>query len=231
MQVPAAKALFQKGFAKTARLLLKATFHELYWDLESALAPEALKSHDEGLCFYSNHSSWWDVLVAADISVNHFKLAVMAPMSEVEFKKNPALKYTGIFGVSEGDGPALEEGLKKELFTSHKALWITPQGRFSPNESSLPAFKTGLSRWTKGRGAKRFPVAIHYSFSFHKRPSVFVRIGASVPFKAKASVDQDAETLRKALAQEVKALVRRKAKFEEEYPEPIYSELFQRTFV
>jgi hypothetical protein len=200
--------LVQKGFGKTARLLLKKQFGALYWDSESAHLPNSVFSGQ--VFFVATHQSWWDPLSAAEIAINQFGLRVLAPMEEEAFLSYPSLRYVGVFGVKSGDGPQVEAYLKSE-FQQHPstAVWVTPSGQFWPNELKNPPFKSGISRWSMREGSLRIPTVVHYAFGPEEKPNVFVRLGSAIPWTLGSSVEEDSDRLSQALSFETQALLKK----------------------
>lgn len=176
---PQLSGLVQWGFAVTSIAIIKAKLGGLYLDKDSECSPRALVFKEKiPFFFYSTHSSYWDPVTAAFLSVLYFKKKTVAPMDEKEFLKHTNLKKTGIFGVREGEGGQIErvlKGLWHEM--PELSVWITPQGRFVDNRERQPEFKEGLSRWSLSRTSLRVPIAVDYREDGPKK-GVFFRIGA-----------------------------------------------------
>ena len=205
---PKLQPIAQKGFAMTAHFLLKRQFEALYWDLESHVFPD--RRLNGRAFFVASHPSWFDPLVAAEVAIHHFGLRVLAPMDEEAFRSYPSLRYVGVFGVRSGDGPAVEQMLKREFEVHPKtAVWVTPTGQFWPNERELPTFKQGLSRWSKAPESLRIPTAVHYAFGPQEKPQVFVRLGSPIPRTEADTLDDDSEKLRRGLQSCVEALLKK----------------------
>jgi 1-acyl-sn-glycerol-3-phosphate acyltransferase len=206
--------LFQKGFAKTSRVLLERLFSDIWIDREGAYSQQKGWPDAKPLFLFSTHSSWWDPIAAAFLSVDFLKRRTIAPMSESEFKRYKSLRYAGLFGVSQGDGEKAQRVIEEELEKHPEScVWITPQGQFSPNEVEQPKFKNGLARWALSSSALCVPVAIHYYFGHLPRPFVFYRLGKAVSMETeksaeKPSVERFSEILRKALNEETQELLK-----------------------
>jgi hypothetical protein len=206
---------FQKGFAWTSKLLLEKNFAGMWLDRESAYGgdkpwPRQKNGHCGGVFFYSTHAAWHDPMVFAFLSVMKMQRRMLAPMHEVEFRRYKSLRLSGLFGVTGGDGPWVEGMLEKEFKKNPETcLWVTPQGRFAPNEVAQPSFKSGLSRWSNIAGRMRVPVVVHYQFGSRPKPLIFVRMGKEVPARPKLSIEDDSERLRRSLNSEVKALLKK----------------------
>ncbi len=210
MMNPNLVPFFQKGFAKTSSLLLGRAFSELWFDRESSFSPESgWPDSTKTLFLFATHSSWWDPVAAAFLSVELMGRRTIAPMEENEFKKYRSLKYVGIFGVKPGDGPQVEKVIEEEFLAyPGTCVWITPQAKFCPNEREQPLFKTGLSRWSLSCDSLRLPVSIHYHFAHLPRPFIFYRMGKPVE-KLSDNIKVDSENLRKSLDENTRALMGR----------------------
>ena len=201
--------LFQKGFAKTSRVLLERLFSEVWIDKSGAFSQEKGWPQGGPLFLYSTHSSWWDPIAAAYLSVEFMKRRTIAPMDESEFKRYRSLRFVGLFGVSQGDGEKVHSLIEEQLQQHPKScVWVTPQGKFSPNELDQPKFKNGLARWAQIPGSVCVPVAIHYWFGHLPRPFIFYRLGEAIESIGRsAQPEKYSEQLRKALSKETKLLL------------------------
>ncbi len=206
--------LFQKGFAKTSEVLLGRLFSEVWIDRGGTYSVEKGWPSAKPLFLYSTHSSWWDPIAAAFLAVAQMKRRTLAPMDEREFKRYKSLRFAGVFGVSQGDGEKVQAILEKELQDDPStAVWVTPQGQFSPNELPQPEFKGGLSRWAlRFSGAACVPVSVHYHFGHLPRPFVFFRVGKESAYPQEKDGTEDErrkfnETLRLRLESETKELL------------------------
>jgi hypothetical protein len=189
---------FQKGFGKTCRLMLSRSFAGVFLDSDSHFGPGRWPQGD-GVFFYASHSTWWDPVIAGFLAVELMGLKVIAPMAEDEYKKRLSLKFVGVFGVREGDGPEVESLIQKLKTREPKlAVWVTPQGTFYPNELPQPKFKSGLSRWSRMRGSVRIPVSAHLQFTTRSKPDLFLAVGAPI-LGQDLDLESDSSVLRSAL--------------------------------
>jgi hypothetical protein len=198
---PQLNSVFQKGFAKTARLLLKKDFGGLYLSKESAFGGErAWPSAQTPLFLFANHVAWQDALVGPEICVNQMRRRSLAPMDEAQFESHKSLRYVGIFGVKRGDGPAAQMLIEDE-FRRHPetCIWIHPEGIFQPSYQDCNEFRSGLSRWSNKEGFQRVPVALVYLFGPESKPNIFVKLGANCPPQG-LGIKEDSEFMRSALS-------------------------------
>jgi len=207
-------ALFQWGFAWTSRVLAYRKFSKVVFDSTSPIDfSSTLWKDPRPIFFYSTHESFWDPILAADISVLRCKRRCVAPMAAEQLRKFKSLKRVGIFGVEDGAATAAKEFIDSHIAQSVRpAVWVTPQGCFVPDSTKQPTFKTGLSYWSLSRDCIRIPVAICYSSDLS--PLVSVRLGSpedvvgrSLEYlKDKLELEKDAGRLRVQLESVVRDL-------------------------
>lgn len=197
MIAPEISPVFQKGFAVTARLLLKKSFRGVYLSKSSSVDVQGNGlASGKPLFLYSNHAAYQDALLAPIVCVNLLGRRSIGPMDQKEFQKNKALKHVGVFGVSSGDGPAVELFMR-EQFQKYPStcVWIHPEGEFNASIEKILPFKEGLSRWSNRENHQRVPMAIRYCFGPDTKPAVFLKIGRNCPTR-ELSLKDDSEYLR-----------------------------------
>lgn len=130
---------------------------------------------------YVNHSSWWDGLVAFEISkkVNADSFIMM---EEKQLKKLFLFRLLGAFSVVRENPRQASESLdyaaKLLIENPRRTLWIFPQGKILPNDSRPLNFYRGLARVVEKVGVCRvIPCAIRYEFLGHFKPDIFVKLG------------------------------------------------------
>jgi 1-acyl-sn-glycerol-3-phosphate acyltransferase len=179
---------FEEIFAVYNRNLLRRRFHSL-----NVSGLNFLKSPQTNLPFliYANHSSWWDGLVAFQIS-RRTGADSFIMMEEKQLKKLFLFRRLGAFSVvRENPREAVESinyaaRLLKE--NSNRTLWIFPQGAILPNDKRPLGFYNGVSRVIgKIPRAAAVPLAMRYEFRGEFKPEIFVKIGAP----QLVSVDKD----------------------------------------
>ena len=218
MVEPDLNRLFQWGFAVTAATIIKFRLHGLYVE-QNQPTQNVIRNYPGPVFFYSTHASFWEPVVAAYLTVFHFKKQCIAPMDEKEFNKHPALRKTGIFGINPGEGELVDKLLEKIWAAKpSQSIWLTPQGKFSPNHEPQPKFKPGLSRWSLARECLRLPVAIDYRQG--EAQGIYVRYGDPLPVHhsraaGNPEIAADQELLHQALQENVNVLLshRDKKKF------------------
>ena len=173
---------FESLFAVYNRNLLKRRFNSL--QISNA---EVLESKTPQI-IYLNHSSWWDGLIAFEIS-RAVNADFFIMMEEKQLKKLSLFRRLGAFSVvRENPRQAVESlryaaNLLKEK--PRRTLWIFPQGTILPNDSRPLHFYRGLARIVEKVGeCSVIPCAIRYEHLGHYKPEIFVKVGASDLFKA-----------------------------------------------
>jgi chlorobactene lauroyltransferase len=170
-------AWFEKVFAVYNRNLFKRRFHSL-----KAANFDFLRERDarKPLIIYANHSSWWDGLVAFEIS-RATDLDSFILMEEKHLKKLFLFRQLGAFSVVRDKA---REALKSinysvELLKKNpnRALWIFPQGAIQPNDLRPISFYNGISRIVeKLEECNVVSLAIRYEFLGEYKPQIFVKV-------------------------------------------------------
>lgn len=182
---------FEEIFAVYNRNLLRRRFYSL-----KISGLDFLKSRDGNLPFliYANHSSWWDGLVAFQIS-RETQSDSFIMMEEKHLKKLFLFRRLGAFSVvRENPREAVKSinyaaNLLKE--NPNGTLWIFPQGEILPNDRRPLNFYHGAARAVEKAGQIfTVPLAMRYEFLGEFKPEIFVKIGAP----EFVSVDKSSDT-------------------------------------
>lgn len=183
--------LFEKVFAIYNKNLLKRNFHSF-----NISGLENLINIDASIpcLIFANHSSWWDGLVAFQIS--HFlNLDSYFMMEEKQLKNLPLFRKLGAFSiVREKPREALESvnySVKLLKRISQQTLWIFPQGEILPNDARPFKFFNGVSHIIKKtENCAVVPIALRYEFLGNFKPEIFVQIGEAEIFSSKNGFDK-----------------------------------------
>ncbi len=169
---------FEKIFSIYNRNLLKRRFHALHFAGFENLNE---KSADIPKIIYVNHSSWWDGLVAFQIS-SLLKLNSFVMMEEKQLKRLSLFRKLGAFSVvRENPFKAIKSinyaaDLLKE--NAKSILWVFPQGEILPNDVRPLKFYSGVSRIIQKVGkCLVYPLALRYEFLGDFKPEIFARAG------------------------------------------------------
>lgn len=169
--------LFEKIFSIYNLNLLKRRFFSLK---VSGLDFLFNKDVNVPLIIYCNHSSWWDGLVAFQISYKT-KLDSFVMMEEKQLKKLFLFRKLGAFSVVR-EKP--REALKSVNYAanllqndSSRTLWIFPQGEILPNDLRPIKFYSGLTKIIKNvEKCLVTSLSIRYEFLVEFKPQIFVKI-------------------------------------------------------
>jgi len=135
---------------------------------------------------YANHSSWWDGLVAFEIS-KVLRADSFILMEEKQLRNLFLFRKLGAFSVvRENPRQAVKSlnyavNLLKEK--PSRTLWIFPQGEILPNDLRPLHFYNGLARIIERvQDCSAVPLTIRYEFLKEYKPEIFVKIGESENF-------------------------------------------------
>ena len=170
---------FEKVFAVYNRNLIKRHFNSI-----QVSGLEILKNRNRQLplIIYANHSSWWDGLLAFQISRNVY-LDSFVIMEEKQLKKLFLFRKLGAFSVARENARKAFQSINYAADVLNKAenraLWIFPQGEILPNDFRPLKFFNGVSRVIEKVGkCYAVPFAIRYEFLENYKPEIFIRISA-----------------------------------------------------
>ncbi|CAN5298053.1 hydroxychlorobactene glucoside lauroyltransferase CruD [soil metagenome] len=182
-------AWFERIFAVYSRNLIKCRFHSLH---VSGLDFLRDKNTEIPLIVYANHSSWWDGIIAFEIS-RKAKLDSFIMMEEKQLEKLFLFRKLGAFSVVRENPRKAVESVNYAvslLENPRRTLWIFPQGEILPNDLRPLSFFNGLSRIIE-RSGKVFavPLVIRYEFLSEFKPQIFVKISSFELIKTDKNFD------------------------------------------
>ncbi len=169
--------IFEKIFSIYNRNLLKRRFYSFQ---VSGMDYLLNKTVNEPLIIYCNHSSWWDGLIAFQIS-HKTNLDSFWMMEEKQLKNLSLFRKLGAFSVvREKPREALKSidyAAKLLIESSKRTLWIFPQGEILPNDLRPIKFYNGLTKIIKKVGkCSVTSLSIRYEFLGEFKPQIFVKI-------------------------------------------------------
>ncbi|MDI1450675.1 lysophospholipid acyltransferase family protein [Polyangium sp. 6x1] len=181
--IPARKvSWFNAWFSGHARSRIHATFGEVRaqgLDRARALAKEA------PLLVVSNHTSWWDPLVALHVSTHLLGADGHAMMDAKNLRRLPFFALVGAFGVDldkPTDGAVVMRYAARLLDTPGKLVWVYPQGQERPVTERPLGFRPGSAEIARvARMARTVPVGLRYEFGGAERPTLWLSFGEPVP--------------------------------------------------
>lgn len=192
--IPADKSRFMSAWlARDAQSRVNSTFGRvLCRGVQDAV--DALSQSP--LLVVSNHTSYWDPLVALLFSVRILRADGYAMMDATNLRRLPFFRKVGAFGVDLDDARdgarAIRYGAKL-LSGPGKLLWVFPQGKEVPAVEAPLVFRGGSAEIARvAKHARTLPVGIRYVFAGERLPRLYVSIGAPLAH------DRDTERARAA---------------------------------
>ena len=180
--IPARKQpVFNAWFAGHARSRIQRTF-------------ERLRVHGlartRGLCarapllVVSNHTSWWDPLVALHAAQHLLGADGYALMDAANLRRLPFFALVGAFGVEPGsppDGAGAIRYAARLLDRAGRLVWVFPQGAERPITERPLAFKAGSAEIARvARRAVTVPVGLRYEHAGTEKPDLYLSFGEAV---------------------------------------------------
>jgi 1-acyl-sn-glycerol-3-phosphate acyltransferase len=181
--LPAAKnPLVTSWFRGYTRRYLRRSFHRvLIHGSRPALPPGPLL-----VC--SNHSSWWDLLLAFWLCEDLLGWDAWGPMDVRQLRRYPILRRIGVFGVdreSLAGGRMFLEYARALLAGRRRVLWLTAQGAMVSPEVRPVRLYSGPARLAEALGdCHVLTVALDYAFWEERRPEALVSWGT--PWRVRA---------------------------------------------
>lgn len=172
--------LFNSFFAGHARARLARTFETVrVRGLDAARARVAR----EPLLFVSNHTAWWDPLLAIHLSNHLLDADAFAMMDAKNLRALPFFGRVGAFGVDlddPRDGARAIRYAARLLDRPKRLVWVFAQGRERPITERPLVFRAGSAEVSRVAKVRVVPVALRYEFGATERPSVFVSMGEAL---------------------------------------------------
>ena len=170
--------LFERIFAVYNKNLLRRRFHSLR---VSGIGYLRERSVGTPTMIFCNHTSWWDGLVAFQIS-RYAGLDSYVMMEEKQLKKLRLFRRLGAFSVVREKPREAFESLTYAVRLLEedmsRTLWIFPQGEILPNDRRPLKFFQGFTRIVGKLGKCRvICLSVRYEFSGEYKPEIFIRIG------------------------------------------------------
>jgi len=136
------------------------------------------------LLVVSNHTSWWDPLVALHVSTHMLATAGHAMMDAKNLRRLPFFAMVGAFGVdldNPADGAAVIRYAARLLDTPQNLVWVFPQGTERPIHERPLGFRAGSGEIARvAKKAKVLPVGLRYEFGGVERPTLWLSFGEVV---------------------------------------------------
>ncbi len=178
---------FETVFAVYSRNLFKRRFHSFrVFNAQALLKPQPK-------IIYLNHSSWWDGLIAFEVSrLANTDFYIM--MEEKQLRKLSLFRRLGAFSVVRENARQAIESINYAVEmlrgNSRRAVWIFPQGEILPNDTRPLNFYRGLARIVEKVGdCAVIPCAIRCEFLGDFKPEIFAAFGEPEIFKRDDNFD------------------------------------------
>jgi len=180
-ELPRISPLLLRWFVWYSRRYIQRHFHSL----RIALAGLPPDPQGRPLVIYSNHASWWDVLVCLVLKDEFFKERnLFAPMDATALENYKMFRRLGFFGVERGSRRGAVQFLRTAdaiLKSPAPLLFVTPQSRFADVRTRPVRFEAGLGHLAARAGDAVFvPVVGEYVFWEERLPEILVRFGQAV---------------------------------------------------
>lgn len=172
---------FNAWFSGHARSRIRGAFGEVrVRGLDAARAHAA----DAPLLIVSNHTSWWDPLVALHVSTHMLGMRGHAMMDAKNLRRLPFFALVGAFGVdldNAADGAAAIRYAARLLDVPGNLVWVFPQGMERPVTERPLGFRAGSAEIARvAKKAKVVPLGLRYEFGAVERPTLWISVGDAV---------------------------------------------------
>jgi 1-acyl-sn-glycerol-3-phosphate acyltransferase len=133
----------------------------------------------------TNHTAWWDPLVALFVSVRVLGADAYAMMDAANLARLPFFGRVGAFGVDltdPADGARAIRYAAKLLAGDNRLVWLFAQGREVPVTARPLGFRPGSGEIARvARSALVVPGALRYEMGGTPRPTLWMSFGEPAP--------------------------------------------------
>lgn len=181
LELPHISPLLLRWFTWYSRRYLRRHFHSLRISL-GGMPPD---TQGRPIVIYSNHASWWDVLVCLVLKDEFFPgRNLFAPIDAAALENYQMFRRLGFFGVERGSRRGAVQFLRTAeaiLKSPSPLLFITPQSRFADVRTRPVHFEAGLGHLAaRVEDAVFVPVVGEYVFWEERLPEILVCFGEPV---------------------------------------------------
>jgi 1-acyl-sn-glycerol-3-phosphate acyltransferase len=177
--IPARKSAgFTRFFAADATRRLEASFQSIR---ARGIAPMAAALASGPVLVVTNHTAWWDPLVALFLSVRVLGADAYAMMDAKNLERLPFFGKVGAFGVDLGDARDGARAIRYAaglLTQANRLVWVFPQGRERPITARPLGFQSGSAAIARLARTPTFPGALRYEMGSTPRPNLWISFGA-----------------------------------------------------
>lgn len=197
-----------RWFSGVARSRIQRTFQ-----FAAVRGVSRLRAHlDEPVLLVSNHTAFWDPLVAIWLTNHVVEIDSYAMMDAANLRRLPFFRWVGAFGVDlddPRDGGLAIRYAAKLLREPGRLVWVFAQGDERPITERPLRFRAGAATVSRlCPGATVIPLALRYEFGQTERPALHVNIGEPLPYERNVEAGQaQQEAAVLALLDELDALL------------------------
>lgn len=174
--------LFSAWFARHCAARIRGAFEEVH--VHGLAQLEAARG---SILVVSNHTAWWDPLVAIWLTQKLAGVDSYAMMNAANLRRLPFFAKMGAFGVDlddPRDGARALRYAARLLRDAPRTVWIFAQGDERPITEPL-AFRRGSAELARlAPNAVVLPLALRYEMGNTERPRLYVSIGAPPPARS-----------------------------------------------
>lgn len=156
----------------------------------------------------SNHSAWWDPLLALMVSQHWLGCEGHALMDARNLRRLPFFSLVGAFGVDlqrPADGALAIKYAARLLQTPRTLVWVFPQGRERPLGERPLGFRPGAAEIARvAKRALTLPIGIHYAFCGEEKPWLYISFGP--PLEPERNVKRGLELQEQAVTHELERI-------------------------
>lgn len=198
--IPARKSpRFTSWFARDAEQRLRRGFEAV-----RCRGLEGLRAavRERPVLVVTNHTAWWDPLVALVTSVRLLEADAYAMMDAKNLDRLPFFGKVGAFGVDlddPRDGARAMRYAAKLLDGPGRLLWIFAQGKEVPITAGPVVFRPGAAEIARIAKAAVVPGALRYEMGSTPEPTLWMSFGPAL------DAGRDVEAARRAHETEVDA--------------------------
>lgn len=177
--IPARKSKrFSAWFARHVAKRFHRTFSRIYVDGLDHLKDAAAAGP---VVLVSNHTSWWDAILAPYLITYTLGLDGYAMMDADNLRRLPFFGRIGAFGVergTHGDRAAIDYA-KTLLDRPGRLVWVFAQGDERPINQRPLGFRKGAAVVACGTGTPVVTLALRYVFGAREKPELYLAFTAA----------------------------------------------------
>lgn len=183
---------FSAWFARHCEARIRRSFEAVHVRGLDALADAGRRG---SVLVVSNHTAWWDPLVAIWLTQRLLPLDSYAMMNATNLRRLPFFAKMGAFGVDLADPRDGARSLRyaaRLLRSGRRVVWIFAQGDERPITEPL-VFRPGSAELARlAPEAAVVPLALRYEMGNAEKPRLLVSIGAPLAAKADRAAQEHA---------------------------------------